>query len=256
MTQGATVVVSDTHLGAIPLSNERAFRAFLAALPGQADDLIINGDLFDFWFEYRSVILRRHFATLRCLAELVERDVRVRLVGGNHDAWGGDFLRRQIGVELLGGETVLEIRGRRTLLAHGDGLGPGDRGYRLLKRLTRARAGTAAFRLLHPDLATRIAARFSSTAARHAHGPGSEEERAERLSAHALRLLAGDPELELVIFGHSHRPELREVDAGRYYLNPGDWIHHCTYGVITADSVRLRRWDPGRPSPGAGSVHP
>lgn len=247
MAKPVTFVVSDMHLGAIPESNERAFRAFLKEVPARADDLIINGDLFDFWFEYRSVILRRHFATLRGLAELVEGGVRVRLVGGNHDAWGGEFLRDEIGVELLEGETVLELRGRRTHLAHGDGLGTGDWGYRQLKRVIRGRAGAAAFRLVHPDMALKAVIRISGTAERHVSGPGAEDSRAEKLAEHAVQLLNADPRLDLVIFGHSHRPELREVDPGRYYLNAGDWIHHCTYGVVTSETVQLKRWEPAAP---------
>lgn len=240
-----TLIVSDVHLGAVPERNERAFHDFLRHVPGRSDDLIVNGDLFDFWFEYRTVILRRHFETLRRLAELVEAGVRVRLVGGNHDAWGGDFLREELGIELLGGGGVMELRGRRAYLAHGDGLGGGDWGYRALKAVARSSKAAAAFRLLHPDLAARLVGWMSGTEARHAAGPGVEERRAERLAAHAEALLRRDPRLELVLFGHSHRPALRELEPGRYYLNSGDWIHHYSYGVVAPDRVELRRWSPG-----------
>lgn len=245
MSEPVTLIVSDAHLGAVPEENEKAFRAFLERVPELSDDLLINGDLFDFWFEYRSVILRRHFSTLRLLAGLVDAGVRVRLVGGNHDAWGGAFLRDEVGIELLQGEVITEIRDRRALVAHGDGLGGGDRGYRLLKRVTRGRAGAGAFRLLHPDLGARAARWISGTTARHAAGPGAEETRAERLARHAARRLREDPSLGLVVFGHSHRPELREVEPGRYYLNTGDWIHHLSYGVVGIDRIELKGWNRG-----------
>src|SRR5690554_3355475 len=93
-------VVSDVHLGAVPPATEAAFRDFLRSLEGRAAALVINGDLFDFWFEYRTVIHARHYRTLATLAELVESGVRVFFMGGNHDAWGGAFLRDEVGIEL------------------------------------------------------------------------------------------------------------------------------------------------------------
>lgn len=238
-----TLIVSDAHLGAVPQENERAFHAFLDRVPELAADLLVNGDLFDFWFEYRSVILRRHFATLRRLSELVEAGVGVRLVGGNHDAWAGGFLRDEVGLDLLEGERAMDLRGHRAWVAHGDGLGGGDWAYRALKTVSRSAAGAAAFRLLHPDLATRLAGWMSGTEARHTAGPGAEEGRADRLARHAERLLREDPELDLVVLGHSHRPELREVEPGRYYVNAGDWIHHLTYVAVRPGGVTLHRWN-------------
>lgn len=240
----ATLVVSDVHLGAVPEAAERAFHRFLGSLPSLAGELLIDGDLFDFWFEYRSVILRRHFETLRRLADLVEAGVRIRMVRGNHDAWAADFLRDQIGIELLRGEEVIDLHGRRTYVSHGDGLGGGARLHRAFRRLARSRPAVAAFRLVHPDLAVRFARRVSRTTARAAAG-GGEMERARRLALHAERLLRRDPSLDLVVFGHAHHPELSEPEPGRHYLNPGDWIHHRSYGVVGPEGVALKRWRPG-----------
>lgn len=245
MERNATVLASDAHLGAVPPENERAFLDFLRAVPELGDELILNGDLFDFWFEYRTVIPRGHFPVLRALADLVDGGIPVRLVGGNHDAWGGAFLRDAVGVHLVDGPLVTLVRGLRTYLAHGDGLGEGDRGYRLLKRAIRSRLGALAFRLLHPDAGARIVRRVSGTGQRHDRGPGAEEERAARLSEHAAALLRENPDLDLVAFGHVHRPELREVEPGRYYLNSGDWIHHFTFGRIRRSGLELCRWRPG-----------
>src|SRR4028118_579595 len=96
-------VVSDIHLGAVPAATERAFRRFLDHVAEDASELLINGDLFDFWFEYRSVILREHYRVLAKLADVVEAGVPVSFVGGNHDAWAGSFLRDEVGVTLLDG---------------------------------------------------------------------------------------------------------------------------------------------------------
>lgn len=242
----ATVVVSDAHLGAVPESNRRAFHEFLGHVPDLASDLLINGDLFDFWFEYRHVILRRHFRVLRRLAELVDAGVRIRLVGGNHDAWGGSFLRDEIGIELLHDSNVLRVGGRRALVAHGDGIGGGDWGYRALRRVIRSPLGARLFGWVHPDLGVWLAARVSGTAERQARGAAEDDFRAEHLSEHAARTLRENPDLDLVVYGHVHRPELREVEPGRFYVNPGDWIFHMTYAVVRRDELEIRQWPTSR----------
>ena len=239
------IVVSDAHLGAAPEAAERAFHDFLAWSVDRTTDLIINGDLFDFWFEYRTVIMRRHFRTLRVLADLVDAGVRIRYMGGNHDFWGGSFLEQEIGLELLGGPLVTDVGGRRTFLAHGDGLGPGDHGYKALKRVIRSRAAIRGFRFLHPDRSARLIEVISQTGARYEEGPtGPDEPCVPVLEGFARERLAADPELQLVIFGHSHYPQLIEVDADRHYLNTGDWMRELTWGEVTPTGVTLNRWSP------------
>ncbi|MFQ5746657.1 MAG: UDP-2,3-diacylglucosamine diphosphatase [Gemmatimonadota bacterium] len=242
MSEQPALVASDAHLGAAPPEHESAFRAFLRFAGSETRDLVLNGDVFDFWFEYRTVILRRHFRVLSLLSELVDAGVRVRLVGGNHDAWGGAFLREEIGIELLEGPVTTRVGGRRAYLAHGDGLAGGDRRYRWLRRLLRGRVAAAAFRAIHPDRASWIIRRVSKTEARARDGSDPDPERAARLSARAEALLAEDPELQIVIFGHSHEPELREIGRDRHYLNAGDWVRNCTYGVVGPSGVALRQW--------------
>ncbi len=234
-----TVVVSDIHLGAIPPAGERAFLAFLEGVPDLGDELLINGDLFDFWFEYREVVPRGHFAVLAALRGLVEGGLPVRFLGGNHDAWGGGFLEREVGIRLVEGPAVLDVGGRRAYVAHGDGLGVGDWGYRALKRASRSRLGRALFGAIHPDLGVPAARRASATEIRRVGGPGPEVARADRLASHARELLASREDIDLVIFGHTHRPQLEEVRPGRYYLNAGDWIHHRSYAVVSPGNIRL-----------------
>jgi len=241
----STIVVSDAHLGAAPTANENAFMEFLAGIAERTEDLLINGDLFDFWFEYDTVILSRHFQTLRVLADLVDAGVHIRLLGGNHDSWGGRFLSDQIGIELLDGPLVTEVGGRRAYVAHGDGIGGADLGYRALKSVIRSRPARAAFRQVHPDWSGHLIRRVSRTESRHDRpGAPAGHDRAVRLRDLALKLLDSDQDLELVVFGHCHQPELLEVAPGRHYLNAGDWLHNCTWAEITPDEIRLNRWNP------------
>lgn len=248
------LVVSDVHFGAAPAEHERAFLRFLADVPHRSDELLINGDLFDFWFEYDTVVLREYFPLLRRLAELVEAGIRVRMTAGNHDAWGGSFLREEVGVEWLEGPTVVDVAGRRAYVAHGDGVAATEPIHDALRSVARSRPAEILFRLLHPDLGRRVVDRISRTVQR------MEAEdvvrHAEALSERADQLLRRRPELDLVIFGHAHQPELRQVEPGRHYLNPGDWLRHCSYGIVERGEVRLERWRPGGSESSGGRARP
>lgn len=245
----ASIIVSDAHLGAAPAANERAFHDFLGFAGEATNDLVINGDLFDFWFEYRTVILSRYFGTLRRLAEIVDGGTRVRLVGGNHDSWGGTFLREEIGVELIDGPVITDIGGRHTYLAHGDGLGAGDLGYRILKTVIRSRLASALFLQVHPDWSAGLIRLVSRTQSRHDR-PEAGSTRAAALEAHAREVLETHTSIDLVALGHCHIPDLIEVAPGRHYLNTGDWLQHCTWASAGPDGVQLHTWKGPGPTDG------
>src|SRR5690606_24926378 len=190
--------------------------------------LLLNGDLFDFWFEYGTVIPGRHFRVLAALADLVDAGIPVTMVGGNHDAWGGRFLREEVGIDFHAGSVRLDLAGRPALVAHGDGLGRGDLGYRLLKTVLRSRAAILGFRALHPELGVRLARAVSRTEGR-GEGEAAAQGRSRFLEAWAAEQLEADPALAWVVCGHAHMPAVRELEPGRFYLNAGDWIHHETY---------------------------
>jgi UDP-2,3-diacylglucosamine hydrolase len=238
------LIVSDIHLGAVPASTERAFRDFLAYAKEHASGLLINGDLFDFWFEYRTVMQREHFRVVAQLADLVDSGVPIWFMGGNHDAWGGSFLRDQVGVHMLPDPTVTELGGRRTLVVHGDGVGKGDWGYRALRWLLRNRLTVFAFRQLHPDWGSRIARAVSTTEEKTGREPKRARCRAEFVQQWATERLAEDPSLQLVVAGHVHLPAVVEIEPGRFYVNSGDWLFHFTYVRLPADgsAPKLLRW--------------
>lgn len=237
------LIVSDIHLGAVPAETERAFRGFLREATRGKSGLLINGDLFDFWFEYRTVIPRIHYRVLAALAEVVDSGVPVSFVGGNHDAWGGAFLRDEVGVTVLDGPLEMEMGGHRALVAHGDGVGGGDLGYRILKRVIRHPATVGAFRILHPDWGSWIANRVSSTEHKAEFSDAAAEGRARYIHRWAIEQLETRPEIDLVVAGHSHVPLVEEVLPGRYYANAGDWVHHRTYLELSpGEAPALRSW--------------
>ena len=236
-------LVSDVHLGAVPEETEAAFRRWLRHAAESASRLVINGDLFDFWFEYRRVVPGEHVRVLALLADVAEAGVPVMLIGGNHDWWGGDFMRRRLGVDFRREPVRLSHAGKSILVAHGDGVGRGDLGYRALKLALRSRASQWAFRWLHPDLGAWVADRVSSTRAEAERPPKRGPRRAAQLTRWAREELVRDRSLDIVALGHVHQPLLVEAEPGRYYVNSGDWVRHRTYVEIgESGEPRLHEW--------------
>mgnify|MGYP001033608139 CR=1 FL=1 len=227
-----TIILSDVHLDASPLGRDRiaAFVDYLTQLQ-QADvkRLIILGDLFDFWFEYRHVVFSGYFEVLRAFAALREQGVELHLVCGNHDFWAGRFLRDHLNFSIYPDATIMDFNGRRVLLSHGDGLNKKDWIYRLYKPIARARLVVWLFSLLHPDWAMTIAQRVSRTSRRLAnHKDPSKGSEALALRDCAIQSLK-DGKADVVIFGHAHAP-LCEThptpDGTGQYINTGDWMVH------------------------------
>lgn len=236
-------ITSDVHLGVVPAETERAFLRFLEHVGSEGRRLIVPGDLFDFWFEYGDVIPGRHFRVLAALADLVDAGIEVLVTGGNHDAWGGSFLEHHVGVRYEAGQVRTEIAGRPALLAHGDALGKGDLGYRMLKAVIQSRPTVWAFRMLHPELGMRVAEWVSKTEPRPDTDP-KKLNRARYIEEWALETFAREPELSYIVCGHTHLPAIQEVEPGRFYLNSGDWLDHRSYITVDSEGApELRRWD-------------
>ena len=157
------MVVGDAHLGSADIRDEEAFHELLDAVPALGSRLIVMGDLFDFWFEYRAVIPRRPFHTLTKLALLVERGISVDVFGGNHDRWGGDFWAEDLKIPFHADGADLTVAGRTAHVAHGDGLAEQTLGGKLIHRITRSRITVGAFRRLHPDFGFKLANRLSGS---------------------------------------------------------------------------------------------
>ena len=235
---------SDIHLGAVPPETERAFVRWLMFTADRASELILNGDLFDFWFEYGSVIPGGHTRTLGALAELVDGGLPVTLMGGNHDWWGGKFLTDEIGLSFQAGPVVRDLAGLRTFIAHGDGLGRGDLSYRILQAGLRSRSARWLFRWLHPDWGTALASLVSQTEARAAGPSTAEQARAKVLYEWAVEKLAAEGDLDLIVLGHAHIPLVHEAGPSRFYVNLGDWIRHRSYLVLRKDErPSLETWE-------------
>ncbi len=236
------VVVADAHLGQVPAAVTEAFHAFLETVPTLGDALLINGDLFDFWFEYGTVIPSRHFGTAVRLQALRARGVPITFVGGNHDRWGGDFLIEDLGIAFYAGQAEIEVAGRRTFVAHGDGLTEQHWSGAVMHRVTRHPLTIRLFRALHPDLGFWIAHQLSRRLADNTRDQAVLERAARAQAAYARELLERRPELGLVILAHTHRPSLDVLPDGRAYLNPGAWLDGYRYAVVTREGIELKKF--------------
>lgn len=245
MSSTPVFITSDVHLGAVPPETVTSFHRWLVHAAESGGSIVVNGDLFDFWFEYRSAIPRGHARTLGLLADLVDQGTRIILLGGNHDWWGGTFLTDEIGVEFHKDPVRLELGGWTTLLAHGDGVGQGDLGYRFLQKVLRSGLAVHGFRWLHPDLGARLARYVSRTEERARDGhPEYGEQRNQLIRIWALEQLENDPELQIVAFGHTHLPSFTEVSSGRYIVNTGDWVYRKTYSIFEPGTPpSIRSWE-------------
>jgi UDP-2,3-diacylglucosamine hydrolase len=230
-------VISDAHLGFATRDLERTLIRFIRHLHGRAGSLVINGDLFEFWFEWRSVMPRAAFRVLAALADLRDAGVPVLMIGGNHDCWGGDILRNDVGIDYRLGAWEGSLAGWQTRIEHGDGLRDEDTGYRMVRGIMRNRVAISVFRWLHPDLSTPLATRTSHTSRAHTARDGGAG-----LRLAATRRLAAEPNLELLIYGHSHVAEILRIgDAA--YANAGSWLDHPTFLRLTPERLELQRWD-------------
>lgn len=215
--------------------------AFLETVPTLGDALLVNGDLFDFWFEYRRVIPRTGFRVAGALAAL-RKKVPIVMIGGNHDRWGGDFWRKDLDIGFHPFRTRFAIGSRQVLATHGDGLTEQHWSATLMHHLTSNRLIVGTFRALHPSVGFWLADRMS-------HGLGNTTRDQEVLDRAAVRqrewaerTLRETADVGLVIMGHTHRPALTAPLPGKQYLNPGAWLDGFCYAVATESGAELKRF--------------
>lgn len=229
--------ISDLHLGApnaeASLVREKKFVSWLEQIRPQLKTLYVVGDLFDFWFEYKRAVPRGFTRAIGKLAELSDQGVEIHLFTGNHDLWIFDYLPGEIGAKLHREPIHIEHQGLHLMVGHGDGLGPGDHGYKFLKKIFTNPFLQWMFARLHPNFGVWLASQSSQLSRKHTGGEdakflGPEEEWLYQYCKEQEALRHHD----LYIFGHRHLPiDLNIGDSSRY-VNLGDWVQYFTYGCI------------------------
>ncbi len=237
---------SDQHLGAPDneqsLVREKRFVKWLDEIKPDCQILFLLGDLFDFWFEYKQVVPRGFVRVLGKLAELADSGIKIYFFTGNHDLWMRDYLETEIGAEVFHDRQHFQINQSKFFIAHGDGLGPGDKGYKRMKKLFRNKFAQFLFYLLHPDFAVWLGINMSR---KNKLISGDEDvkflgEENEWLAQYAKRKLEQE-HFDYFIFGHRHMPLEIQVGENSLYMNLGDWVNHFTYAVFDGNELKLER---------------
>jgi UDP-2,3-diacylglucosamine hydrolase len=242
VTHGPTIVVSDAHLGYGPPELAAGFHRFLEAVADMGDHLVINGDLFEFWFEYHSVIPRLAFPTLAQLAALRSRGVRLTVIGGNHDRWGGRFWSNEMDAAFYPRSTDIPLSGHRCFIAHGDALSETRRSARAFHRIIGHPVTTSLFRWIHPDIGMAIVRRLSPHLAGKRQSPADLEHAAQAQQQFAFDLLGTRTDIDMVILAHTHVRVVAEFQSTRWFVNPGAWHDGGYYAVLDHHGPTLHRF--------------
>ena len=237
--------LSDFHLGvpdhASSITRERKVVAFLEKACDDAAVIFILGDLFDFWFEYKTVVPKGFVRILGKLADITDKGIPVHFFVGNHDMWMSGYFEKELNVSVYFNEKEFRFNDKTFLIGHGDGLGPGDHGYKFIKKIFRSPISKFIFGILPPNIGMSIAHYFSKSS-RALTGTTDEKflgEENEWLVLYCRDVLK-QRHYDYFIFGHRHLPiDLMLNDKSRY-INLGDWIRYDSFAEFDGQSLSLK----------------
>ena len=236
--------LSDFHLGApdaaSSLIREKKIIQFLDEIKKDAAEIFILGDLFDFWYEYKKVVPKGYVRILGKLAELSDSGIFLYFFVGNHDMWMKDYFQKELNIPVYFEPKEFMYNGKKFLIGHGDGLGPGDHGYKFIKKIFRNKACQWVFGILPPYIGMGIAGYFSRKS-RAQTGQTDEVflgEDKEWLIIYSKEILQKQP-YDYFVFGHRHLPLDIKLNETSRYLNLGDWIKYNSYAVFDGNDMTL-----------------
>ncbi|MFT5777856.1 MAG: UDP-2,3-diacylglucosamine hydrolase [Crocinitomicaceae bacterium] len=238
---------SDFHLGApsyeSSLAREKKIVAWLDHIKDSAEEIYLVGDIFDFWFEYKRAIPKGFVRLQGKIAELTDSGIPIYVFTGNHDMWIFDYIPKELGVTLYREPIQREFFAKKYFIGHGDGLGPGDKGYKALKKIFNNRFCQWCFARLHPNFGIWLAMKSSKKSrGKTADGDekyhGDENEWLVQFCKDTLK----KEHFDAFIFGHRHLPLEIEVGENSTYYNLGEWINYNTYLEVSSEGVELKTW--------------
>lgn len=240
--------LSDFHLG-VPdyessLIREKKIISFLNSIQHNAQEIFIVGDMFDFWYEYKKVIPKGYVRLLGKLAELTDAGIPIHFFIGNHDMWMNGYFEKELNIPVYHEPQIFERNGLKLFIGHGDGLGPGDYGYKFIKKIFRNKFCQFLFGIIHPNWGIGLANYFSQksrekTGTSDEHFLGEEKEWLVQFCRTTLE----KEHFDYFIFGHRHYPIDYKLNEKSNYINLGDWINNFSYAVLTNSKLELKKWE-------------
>jgi len=238
---GKAYFISDVHLGLESRDREKAkedrLLNFLDHVQIDASYLFIVGDLFDAWFEYRTVIPKGFHRLFTKLEDLTRKGVAIYYLAGNHDYWIRNFFSDELGMKTFHDAFDIMVNGKKIFIHHGDGLAQNDTGYRLLKIILRNRLSIWLYSWLHPDIGVALAKSSSKKSRNYTQTKDYGD--SDGMMQFAKQKI--DEGYDIVIMGHRHKPTSEKIGRGTY-INLGDWITHNTYAEMADEEITLRYW--------------
>ena len=245
LTQGKKIYfASDNHLGAPNLEEslvrEKKFVSWLDTIKKDAEAVFLVGDIFDFWFEYNEVVPKGFTRTLGKLAEISDAGVPIHYFAGNHDMWLVDYFQKELNLTVHNKPKIFTINDKKFFVGHGDGLGPGDKSFKIMKKIFKNPFFNWCFRCVHPDLGIKLGKYLSNknrlkSSLEDLNFNGNENEWLTKYCKEKLK----NEHYDYFIFGHRHIPLEIELRPNSTYINLGDWITHFSYAVFDGRQVLL-----------------
>ncbi len=245
LEQGKNIYfLSDFHLG-VPtyeasLQREKLIVRFLSEIEDKATAIFIVGDMFDFWYEYKHVVPKGYIRLLGKLAQLADKGIQLHFFVGNHDMWMKSYMQQELNMPVYFEPKEFEWNGKQFLIGHGDGLGPGDKGYKRLKKIFRSPVCQWAFGVLPPQIGIGVA-NYMSRRSRAKTGTTEEVflgDDKEWLIQYCRQRLQ-QKHYDYFIFGHRHLPIDFKLTEHSRYINLGDWLTFFTYAVFDGNDTTL-----------------
>ncbi len=228
------------------LEREKSIVSWLNAIANDASAIYLLGDVFDFWFEYKTVVPKGFVRFLGAISRLTDAGIPVYLFPGNHDLWVGKYLEAECGVVVVKDAMTIELGNDICYLHHGDGLGPGDVGYKWLKKVFLSKIAQKAFAMIHPGIGVSFAQKLSKKS-RLAQNPKEDNylgDSKEYLTQFCKQYLLNckTPKPKYFIFGHRHLVLDIDLGEGVRYINLGEWLHGSQYAEYDGVELHLKAW--------------
>lgn len=238
---------SDFHLGVptaeISLQREKKIVDWLNEVRKDAEEIYLIGDIFDFWYEYKHAIPKGFVRLQGTIANIVDEGIPVYFFTGNHDMWMFDYFEKELGVKIFRSPISIERQGKKLMVGHGDGLGPGDKGYKFIKKIFSNKFFQWCFARLHPNFGIGLANYFS----RSSRAKTGEDDKIflgeenEWLVQYCKDVLNNE-DFDYFIFGHRHLPLEIPIYDKALYINTGDWLSYNTYAVLSEGVLSLKTY--------------